>query len=102
MLLAAGRRGGPFFSDCTVSFESNQQEIGLRDGLGHLQKPISLVENGRMFGVYYNPNSTLARSCGHLLVISVGTKICALDPWKASGNTSRDPVEPGPRRNRGR
>ncbi len=84
-----GGPSGPFFNDCTVSFEGGQQEVGLRDGMGHLQKRMQLVENnGRMFGVFYNPSSTLARSCGHLLVISAGTKICALDPWRASGNSS--------------
>ena len=51
------------------------------------RQPVPLIENGRVFGGYYNPNSTLARSCGHLLVASVGTKICALDPWRASGNS---------------
>ena len=30
--------GGPFFTDYTVSLENNQQEVSLRDGLGHLQK----------------------------------------------------------------
>ena len=83
-----GQGGGPFFTDCTVSLESNQQEVSLRDGLGHLDRPIRLVENGRMFGGMYNPNSTLARSCGHLLLISMGTRICALDPGRAAGNTS--------------
>jgi outer membrane protein assembly factor BamB len=83
-----GGCGGPFFSDSTVSCEANRQEISLRDGLGHVQKSVPLVENGRVFGGGYNPYSTLARSCGHLLVASVGTKICGLDPWKAGGNTS--------------
>jgi len=77
---------GPFFADYTVCMENNQQRIALRDGLGHVRQPISLVENGRPFGGYYNPNSSLARSCGHLLVASVGTRILALDPWAASGN----------------
>ena len=81
-------RSGPFFTDCTVSLENNQQELGLRDGLGNLRKTVRLIENGRMLAAFYNPNSTLARSSGHLLVISTGTRICALDPWKASGNTS--------------
>ena len=79
---------GPFFTDYTVSLENGQQKISLRDGMGNLQQPISLVENGHRYGGMYNPNATLARSCGHLLVASVGTKICALDPWKASGNSS--------------
>ena len=83
-----GGPSGPFFSDYTPGFEANRQEISLRDGMGRVQKKIPLVENGRVFGVFYNPNATLARSCGHLLLISAGTKICALDPWKASGNSS--------------
>ncbi len=86
-----GQGGGPFFADFTVSLDNNQQNVGLRDGLGHMQRPFSLVENnnrGFGFGGFYNPNSSLARSCGHLLVISVGMKIYALDPWKASGNSS--------------
>ncbi len=83
-----GGPSGPFFTDCTVSLEGNQQEVSIRDGMGILQRPVRLVENGRMFQVMYNPNSTLARSCGHLLLISMGTRICALDPWKAAGSAS--------------
>ena len=33
----------------------------------------------------YNQNTTLARTCGHILVISAGTRIWALDPWNAAG-----------------
>ncbi len=85
-LLMGGPRG-PFFTDYTVCLENNQQRITLRDGLGHLKpQAISLVENGRMFGGYYNPNSSLARNCGHLLIASVGTRILALDPWPVAGD----------------
>jgi outer membrane protein assembly factor BamB len=78
----------PFFAECNLSLDNNQQEVGLRDNLGNPQKSVRLVENGRAFGVFYNPSSTLARSCGHLLVISTGSRICALDPWKVSGGSS--------------
>ena len=84
--------GGPFFADYTVGMEVNQQEITLCDGLGNTQRPIRLAvnQNGRAYGygIGYNPNSTLARSCGHLLVVSTGTKIVALDPWSASSAAS--------------
>ena len=72
-----------------VSFENNQQEIAFRDGLGRAQKPlpVRLNENGRVAG-YFNANSTVARSCGHLLLVTAGTKIVGLDPWRASGNAS--------------
>ena len=83
------RFGGPsepFFRDYTVSFNL-QQEVVLRDGLGNLQRPMRLADNQRVIGGGYNPYSTLARSCGHLLVICVGTKICALDPWGVSGKS---------------
>jgi outer membrane protein assembly factor BamB len=83
-----GGPSGPFFTDYTASFENGRQEINLRDGLGHSQKSVRLIENNRIFGGAYNQYSTLGRCCGHLLVISVGTKIFALDPWNASGNPS--------------
>ena len=85
---------GPFFTDYTVSFENNQQEISLRDGWGRIQNsPVRLTLNNQ-FG-YYNSNSTLARSCGHLLVVSVGTKICALDPWMALGSREQGAASNG-------
>ena len=87
----------PFFTDCTITLDYNQQRVSLRDGMGHTQKPIPLTENGRVFQVFYNQNLTFARSCGHLLLVSTGTKISALDPWKASGN----PPSPTERRARG-
>jgi outer membrane protein assembly factor BamB len=76
---------GPFFTDCNVSWDYNQQAISFRDGLGE-QAPqmVRLADNGLM----YNPNSAVVRSCGHLLVVSVGTKIFALDPFKVSGKQS--------------
>ena len=84
-----GGSTGPFFTDYTVSFENNQQEIAFRDGWGRAQKPlpIRLSENGRVSG-FYTANSTVARSCGHLLLVAAGTKIVGLDPWRASGNAS--------------
>ena len=92
-----GGPSGPFFTDYTVGFERNQQEIGLRDGLGRLQKPIRAGRKRPRYG-RLQPESDPARSCGHLLVISVGTKICALDPWNASGKLLAGPVAPGPSR----
>ncbi len=81
-----GGPSGPFFTDSSVGFEANRQEVSLRDGLGRPQKKIQLIANGRVFGVFFNQYSTLARCCGHLLLMSVGTNICALDPWRASGS----------------
>jgi outer membrane protein assembly factor BamB len=87
--MAFGGPTGPFFTDYTVSFENNQQEIAFRDGWGRAQKPlpVRLTENGRMTN-FYNANTTVARCCGHLLLVAAGTKIFGLDPWRASGNAS--------------
>jgi outer membrane protein assembly factor BamB len=87
--MAFGGQNGPFFTDYTISFENNQQEIAFRDGWGHAQKPlpIRLSENGRVSG-FFNANTTVARSCGHLLLVTAGTRIVGLDPWRASGNAS--------------
>ena len=84
-----GGPSGPFFADYILSFENGQQEAKLRDGLGHLQTPpVRLVDANRVNGGFFvDPNSTVARCCGHLLVMSTRTRICALDPWQASGNT---------------
>ena len=66
---------GPFFTDCTVNCDGSQQEIGVRDGLGRVQKPIKLVENGRMLaGVFFNTNQMPARCFGHLLVLPRGRR----------------------------
>ena len=91
MLLGGGdpfMGGGPFFSDCSLGLEYSQQQIVLRDGLGRPQKTIPLVQNGRAYFGGYNQNASPARSCGHLLLTFVGTKIQALDPREASGNSS--------------
>ena len=82
-----GGPSGPFFSDCTMAFD-NRQEVSVRDGLGNLKARVPLSANGRGFNVFGNMYSSHARSCGHLLVISAGSKICALDPWRVSGNSS--------------
>ncbi len=50
--MAFGGPTDPFFTDHTISFENNQQEIGFRDGWGRAQKPlpVRLSENGRVAG----------------------------------------------------
>ncbi len=87
--MAFGGPSGPYFTDNTISFDHAQQEISLRDGWGRARKPPAVRlpdSNGRMYGYPYN--SASARSCGHLLLISVGTKIYAIDPYRASGNNN--------------
>jgi outer membrane protein assembly factor BamB len=80
---------GPYFTDYNVNLEVNQQVVSLRDGLGQqLPNPMRLLENSRMGGLY-NASPGVARSCGHLLLISMGAKIFALDPWKAADKVSQ-------------
>ncbi len=80
----------PYFTEHTVTFINNQ-EIGFRDGCGRTSqpRPIRLAENnrGQAFG-FFNSGGAVARSVGHLLFVYVGTKIYALDPWHASGNSN--------------
>ena len=92
------RGGGPFFADYSVNMEISQQEVSLCNGLGSLQNPIRLVnnENGRNYNVMYNQNTTLARTCGHILLISAGMRIWALDPWNAAGTPPAGGPAPAP------
>lgn len=78
----------PYFTDYTISCTGNQ-EIAFRDGWGRTLLPhaVRLVENGRGMGI--NSALTAARSCGHLLLVYVGAKIYAIDPWRAAGNTNQ-------------
>jgi outer membrane protein assembly factor BamB len=78
----------PYFSDYTIYCSSNQ-EIAFRDGWGRTLQPhaVRLVENGRAIGG--NSAATGARSCGHLLLVYVGSKIYAIDPWRATGNSNQ-------------
>jgi hypothetical protein len=80
---------GPFFTDATVRFDSNRQSILGYDEYGRQAWDVPLSEHGRRAGYMYNANMVQARVLGHLVVVSMGTKILGLDPAGVSGNTAK-------------
>jgi hypothetical protein len=93
---------GPFFADATLRFETRQRQpepnrpfgqqqqclVGY-DALGRQQWEVPLTEAGRPINFGYNPNTTQAKTQGHLLLLSMGTRIMAMDPLGVSGGPSR-------------
>ncbi len=71
---------GPFFADTTIRFDQNQRMILGRDGLGIRQWEASLVEPGvRRYRLPFTQGLTHGRVHGHLLLVSTGYKIMAVD-----------------------
>jgi outer membrane protein assembly factor BamB len=78
------------FADTGVRFDQQQQSVCGYDGQGKLSWEVRMVEANRPNnGFMYNPNMTLARSCGHVILFSSGTKIYGLDPLKLSGRDTQ-------------
>ena len=76
----------PFFSELTLRFDQNTRTIVGRDGLGgEAWKPISPFEpegqQDRQRSAYYgfDPSQISARVCGHLLLVSLGSRLMAVD-----------------------
>lgn len=76
-----GIRGsrGPFLAGTTLRFDQNRRNLMARDGLGARQWEMSLVERPDHSSLGYRPAQSHARVCGHLLLVSVGEKLLALD-----------------------
>ena len=80
---------GPFFADIGLRFDQNRQVITGIDGMGHNCFEETLTEGNRRMQFSYNPNMTLARAQGHVLLLSMGTRIFALDPLGLSGGSHK-------------
>jgi tetratricopeptide (TPR) repeat protein len=80
---------GPFFADIGLRFDQNRQVMTGSDGLGHTCFEETLTEGNRRMQFSYNPNMTLARAQGHVLLLSMGTRIFALDPLGISAGSHK-------------
>ena len=69
----------PFLTETTLRFDHNRRNLMARDGLGVRRWEMSLVERADHSSLAYRPAQSHARACGHLLVVSVGEKLMALD-----------------------
>ncbi|MFW5692976.1 MAG: PQQ-binding-like beta-propeller repeat protein, partial [Thermoguttaceae bacterium] len=70
---------GPFFRDTIIRLDQTRRSISATDGQGRVRWTLPLVEPGSQHSFPFNPSTTYARACGHLLVISLGHRIVAID-----------------------
>lgn len=76
----------PFFSDLSLEWQQNPQQVVACDGLGQRrwQLPLAeLIHRGQ-----FNPSLMRACARGHLLLISMGHSILAADAWGSSPDGS--------------
>jgi tetratricopeptide (TPR) repeat protein len=72
---------GPFFTDTVIQYDQNRRTVLAHDGWGNERWQLSLADAGQQQGVYFNVNRTPAAASvhGHLLLLSLGQKLVALD-----------------------
>ncbi len=70
---------GPFFRNTVVRMDQSRREIAVTDGMGRVQWSLSLANPHNPQSFTFNPSNSHVRACGHLLVLSLGHRIIALD-----------------------
>lgn len=80
----------PYFTDMEIELDQPQQSLVARDGLGREQWRVSLADRSERSGYTFNPTLSHARLDGHMLLVSMGFQVLAVD---TVGTASR----PGPR-----
>ncbi len=76
---------GPYFENVNLTFDQNRRELSASDGLGNELWKIPLNEDRPRRQQYnvYNPGIAHARALGHLLLISAGGSLFAIDTLRA-------------------
>lgn len=71
---------GPFFNRTTVEFDQQQQySLVGRDGVGRERWRVGLNDPNDRNSFFYNPMLSHARADGHLLLVTVGFQLAAVD-----------------------
>ncbi|MDY0165501.1 MAG: PQQ-binding-like beta-propeller repeat protein [Thermoguttaceae bacterium] len=70
---------GPFFRDTVIRMDQSRRAVSATDGFGNVRWSAPLVEPGSPHSFAFNPATTYVRACGHLLVMSLGYRIIAID-----------------------
>jgi hypothetical protein len=89
MFVDQGRRS-PFFEDVVLEWQpQNSQKLVARDGWGNSLWEMPMTRMSRRGHYYINAAMTHAAACGHLLVISTGDRVMAIDALVPPGGTPR-------------
>ncbi len=70
---------GPFFRNTVIRMDQNRRAISATDGLGKVRWTLPFIEPGSPQSIRFTPSSTYVRACGHLLILSLGSQIIAID-----------------------
>lgn len=84
----------PFFAETTVRLDQSRRLIVSLDALGKQQWQLSAVQAGAQRGLPFDYSVTHARACGHLLVLSLGYKVLAIDTLGLSPQPEGGPTPP--------
>ena len=76
----------PFFSDVSIRFDDARHTIVGSDGWGRQRWQVSLAGDGPRQNFGYNRAWTQARAQGHLLLLTLGWKILAIDTLGSGRN----------------
>ena len=70
---------GPFFSDLSIELDQGRQTILARDGLGNVRWQVTLNDSNQRLQYGINPSVVHVRAWGHLLLVSLGHRLVAID-----------------------
>jgi outer membrane protein assembly factor BamB/tetratricopeptide (TPR) repeat protein len=70
---------GPFLADTVIQYDQNRRTIVAHDGWGNERWNLPLIEPGQPQNMYINRAMAEASVHGHLLVLSMGQKLVAID-----------------------
>ncbi len=76
---------GPFFRGTQLKYNQNKRQVIGCDSLGTKRWQISLTEKGERHSMPFNPSMTYGRAKGHLLLMSMGYRIVAIDTLGSPG-----------------
>jgi outer membrane protein assembly factor BamB/tetratricopeptide (TPR) repeat protein len=79
---------GPFFRDLQVEFEQGRQEFIAHDRTGRLRWNVSLMEEGKRAAFGVNVYVLRAVAHGHLLIVSLGDRLAAIDTLGGPDSTT--------------
>lgn len=69
----------PFFDDMHIEIDQNRRTLVGRDGLGRAAWQVNVVEPGTNNGPSFNQHVTHGRVAGHLLLLTLGHELLAID-----------------------
>ena len=81
---------GPFFDDVHIEIDQSRRTLVGRDGLGRIAWHVNVIEPGTNNGPNFNQHVNHGRVAGHLLMLTLGHELLAIDVLHASDKGGSD------------